>query len=650
MRGKSRWLKILSVLVIVAILVASVLRGKVFFSESDEFIEKILSGESQNFSEEQLATYEIDINKELTHLKSRKDLEKIYFALGKIAALQGNYESSTNYLLNAASFITGRHQPIDALIYETLATNYLVLDDVENGYLYFEEANNVIFQLKNSPLAISFYQQFAKGLTEYTDHTTFPIYLLSEAIQLTRDEEQKVILMKQLAEVYDINGLKDLAVSELTRALNMSVSLHNKELQLQLMNHLIRFYFGAHQYEETEEMLKNYFSIASDDPKENYDMLWHWLQVQYFLHGYEGFENGLSKLAKKYPEVVEEEKEYIEWFIAFNRAYFLMLEGKYEESEAYLKEAELIKNRENVSPVVSELIEMVRLDLSYRTKASDINFTERYQQLLAKMYFTPDTSGIMHHVMPQILARLLELGDYETVYQYTSRLRDPLDQELDAINALRDMIQKSAQREMQFNTSFSRVVIKYGGYVMATLFGIGLAYGAYRYNVYLATLKKRVKDSGKTDTLTRTLTKKALYEQLESEMDPDKNYYFLLMDINDFKLYNQDFGYLAGDRVLVEISHLLKEVFPDAAISRHSGHHFIIVLKDVEEHAVIEKVTFILEAIKQSQTISAKREITCCVGISKGHIKNTIDIDEYINLATIKLNISKQRGKGIYTL
>ena len=41
MRGKSRWLKILSVLVIVAILVASVLRGKVFFSESDEFIEKM---------------------------------------------------------------------------------------------------------------------------------------------------------------------------------------------------------------------------------------------------------------------------------------------------------------------------------------------------------------------------------------------------------------------------------------------------------------------------------------------------------------------------------------------------------------------------------------------------------------------------------
>lgn len=185
---------------------------------------------------------------------------------------------------------------------------------------------------------------------------------------------------------------------------------------------------------------------------------------------------------------------------------------------------------------------------------------------------------------------------------------------------------------------------------MATLFGIGLTYGAYRYNVYFATLKKRVKDSGKTDTLTRTLTKKTLYEQLESEMDPDKNYYFLLMDINDFTLYNQDFGYLAGDRVLVEISHLLKEVFPDAAISRHSGHRFIIVLKDVEENAVIEKITFILEAIKQSQTISAKREITCCVGISKGHIKNTIDIDEHINLATIKLNISKQRGNGIYTL
>ena len=138
MRGKSRWLKILSVLVILAILVASVLKGKVFFSASDRFIEKALSGESQNLSEEQLASYETDINKELTHLKSRNELEKIYFALGRIAALQGDYESSNNYLLNAASFITDRHKQIDALIYETLATNYLVLDDVENGYLYFE--------------------------------------------------------------------------------------------------------------------------------------------------------------------------------------------------------------------------------------------------------------------------------------------------------------------------------------------------------------------------------------------------------------------------------------------------------------------------------------------------------------------------------
>ena len=171
MRGKSRWLKILSVLVILAILVASVLKGKVFFSASDRFIEKALSGESQNLSEEQLASYETDINKELTHLKSRNELEKIYFALGKIEALQGDYASSNNYLLNAASFITDRHKQIDALIYETLATNYLVLNDVENGYFYFEEANNVIYQLKNSPLAISFYQQFAKGLTENTDHT-----------------------------------------------------------------------------------------------------------------------------------------------------------------------------------------------------------------------------------------------------------------------------------------------------------------------------------------------------------------------------------------------------------------------------------------------------------------------------------------------
>ena len=76
----------------------------------------------------------------------------------------------------------------------------------------------------------------------------------------------------------------------------------------------------------------------------------------------------------------------------------------------------------------------------------------------------------------------------------------------------------------------------------------------------------------------------------------------------------------------------------------------LLLLKDIEENKLIKRIDCMLEEIRQSEKISAKREITCCIGISKGHLTNTIDIDEQINSAAKKLKISKQRGKGIYTL
>ena len=650
MKGKSHFVRIVGVILVFTVLVASIFKGKIFLSASDAFVNLVYEGEVESLMEKELEDYEKMINKELNILKNRKDLEQIYFALGKIASLEGKYDESNNYLLNAASFIKGEYEVVDALIYETLATNSLALQDVEGGYQYFEEANNQVYELGDPQLAISLYSHFSDALVEHTRHTSFPVYLLSEAVQLSKESPQKVILMAKLAHVYDLNGFKDLSVSELMRALNMSVKLDNKELQIEIMNRLIRFYFGAHQYEETDNMLNQYFELASYDPVKNYDMLWVWLQTQYRLYGYQGFEDALDVLSVEYPEVAEDEEAYIQWFICFNQSYFLLLEKRFEECKESLTRLEAMRNDEEISELVSLLIGMVKLDLNYEMKTEGIDYTLYYQELLKELYLVDENLGITNLVIPQVLSRLLELEDYKTVYQYTSYLKDPLDQELEAMNALRDMIQKSAQREQQFHSSFPQLVLKYGGYVVATLFGIGLTYAGYQYNRYFTNLKRRVKESGVSDTLTHTLTKKALYEKLELELEQNKMYYFLLLDINDFKAYNEDFGYLAGDRVLIEMAKLLKEFFENSYISRHYGHHFIIVVKDIEEKQLIKRIDCMLEEIRQSEKISAKREITCCIGISKGHLTNTIDIDEQINSAAKKLKISKQRGKGIYTL
>ena len=65
---------------------------------------------------------------------------------------------------------------------------------------------------------------------------------------------------------------------------------------------------------------------------------------------------------------------------------------------------------------------------------------------------------------------------------------------------------------------------------------------------------------------------------------------------------------------------------------------------------LIPRLTIVALKIFSNEKISAKRPITCCIGVSKGYLTNTLDIDEQIKLATKKLQISKQRGTGSCTM
>lgn len=65
---------------------------------------------------------------------------------------------------------------------------------------------------------------------------------------------------------------------------------------------------------------------------------------------------------------------------------------------------------------------------------------------------------------------------------------------------------------------------------------------------------------------------------------------------------------------------------------------------------MLETVELVMKEMKENKTISGKRPMTFCVGISHGYLQNALDIDYQIKVATHKLRISKQRGTGICTM
>ena len=617
---------------------------------SDEFIQLMYDGDVGELTQEQLKQYKDDINQELIKLKHRQSFGKIYLSLGKIASLEEAYEDSNNYLLNVISPGSHTNKMIDLKVYETLAVNYIAMGDIEKGYFYFNEANNVAYQLRDAELVASFYQLFSETLLNYTNHTNFPIYLLGEAVELTNDDYKKVQLRKELASVYGLGGFSDLAINELIKALDMSVEEGYEDLEIEILSQLSLLYYSNQQYQDSMRVLNRYFELSTDNPDLIYLSLW--IQNYYYLYGYESIQEELKSLEEATSNLSIEQKIQYLIFIDFNQAFFLHSDGRYEECEMYIRRLQELKTQTTVSDLISLLIDKMKLDLEYDRGNQEIDYVKEYRQFLSDLQLTNDSVERKRLIIDNVLLHLLELGDYETVYQYTADLQKPVNQEVRAISFIMAMIQNSDNSHYLSKNNITSMVLKLGGYLLTALAGMGVTYGAYRYSSYFKSLKRKAKESTIFDPLTKTLTKEALYETLELEIELGQNelYYFLLIDVNDLSSYNESFGYLAGDKVLIEISNLLKIYFPNAYISRHYGQHFIVVIKKSNEEELLKLITSLINEISNNEKISAKRPITCCIGVSKGYLTNTLDIDEQIKLATKKLQISKQRGTGSCTM
>lgn len=650
MKVKAILIGAIGIILLFGILLTPKLKTVLKTTPSDEFIQLMYDGGVGELTQEQLKQYKDDINQELIKLKHRQSFEKIYLSLGKIASLEEAYEDSNNYLLNVISPGSHTNKMIDLKVYETLAVNYIAMGDIEKGYFYFNEANNVAYQLQDAELVASFYQLFSETLLNYTNHTNFPIYLLGEAVELTNDDYKKVQLRKELASVYGLGGFSDLAINELIKALDMSVEEGYEDLEIEILSQLSLLYYSNQQYQDSMRVLNRYFELSTDNPDLIYLSLW--IQNYYYLYGYESIQEELKSLEEATSNLSIEQKIQYLIFIDFNQAFFLHSDGRYEECEMYIRRLQELKTQTTVSDLISLLIDKMKLDLEYDRGNQEIDYVKEYRRLLSDLQLTNDSVERKRLIIDNVLLHLLELGDYETVYQYTADLQKPVNQEVRAISFIMAMIQNSDNSHYLSKNNITSMVLKLGGYLLTALAGMGVTYGAYRYSSYFKSLKRKAKESTIFDPLTKTLTKEALYETLELEIELGHNeiYYFLLIDVNDLSSYNESFGYLAGDKVLIEISNLLKIYFPNAYISRHYGQHFIVVIKKSNEEELLKLITSLINEISNNEKISAKRPITCCIGVSKGYLTNTLDIDEQIKLATKKLQISKQRGTGSCTM
>jgi two-component system cell cycle response regulator len=155
-----------------------------------------------------------------------------------------------------------------------------------------------------------------------------------------------------------------------------------------------------------------------------------------------------------------------------------------------------------------------------------------------------------------------------------------------------------------------------------------------------------------TDGLTKLYNSRSFYSQLETEVDRFNRYKhplaLLLLDLDFFKEYNDNYGHLEGDKVLVRFSQILKSCLrANDSAYRYGGEEFTVILPETagaEARTVAQRIRSALEAERFSPENGQAVQITISIGVTEYH--GDEELSTFIQRADKAMYISKQSGRN----
>jgi len=113
------------------------------------------------------------------------------------------------------------------------------------------------------------------------------------------------------------------------------------------------------------------------------------------------------------------------------------------------------------------------------------------------------------------------------------------------------------------------------------------------------TLYEQVEQLALTDSLTDVHTRRYFWERFEEELRRAQKrkmqLSFLMLDVDNFKKFNDQYGHMTGDRILNKIGSVIKESVREIDIAgRYGGEEFSVVLPDTG----VDGAKFVAERIR----------------------------------------------------
>ncbi|MBK9155140.1 MAG: diguanylate cyclase [Chloracidobacterium sp.] len=151
-----------------------------------------------------------------------------------------------------------------------------------------------------------------------------------------------------------------------------------------------------------------------------------------------------------------------------------------------------------------------------------------------------------------------------------------------------------------------------------------------------------------TDPLTGLLNRRYLEERVAEEITRSKRYRFslslMLLDVDDFKSYNDTFGHPAGDTALKAVADILKESLRGADVAaRYGGEEFAILLPQTSSEEAAQIGERIRKRVERMEF--PHRRVTVSIGIAScsSEVDSSKDL---ISAADVALYAAKNHGRN----
>lgn len=613
-----------------------------------------------DLSEKDINEYEGKIKNELRNelnqklLKNKKNIKNSYYALGKIESLKKNYKQSNKYLLEAVGYIEDKNSEMDFKIYRNLAINCVYTNDNSNFEKYFEKAKEIAIREKSTDELSNFYFTLAKIDLKLTGSMCKSIDLMEKAIEFESTEETKMKEYNFLASLYRSNGQFNLSLTYVMESWKIAYENKDYENMYKAIVNLGENYYVQENY---QKVVYIYESVLRDD---NYEMNDKNLSVVgYLMESY--FQIGENEKAEKlknhYEEIAnklenpEKNKELIWLYMVYSNV--KLEQNNLKISKEYLNKAKKLYNENSSNSYPNSDLYFEKLEIGNRYKSdSRVSYTqtlESYNVLLNKIKKRGIKSDIYITVLKDIIKLSEENNDYKNIIKYTNILEEyeNKSQNTDSTDTiffkLQEKIYKEGQNGQNIKLLFSIILL-----ALISILALIVAIKNSKIN----RLNKDLEEISIKDPLTDVYNKRHFYNVLEKFSEEQKYITFIMIDIDYFKAFNDNYGHLKGDEVLIKVSKILESTFSKDYVFRYGGEEFAIVsegnLKETLLSISILRDKLYKENIKHEFSEASDR-VTLSIGIKCGKIASKEDVEQIITDADERLYKSKTNGRNRYT-